>query len=493
MLTAAHLKYANYDYSLSTFLTEANIPGTKTLTWVEWLRLLGVASSSSLALALSQRKLVDQRSPLEMFLEGVVKSCGRSNEDAGCQTEGITLEEKLRHLDREFSHRPPPKSELPAYPTDIQELIKLEVDRFKELQLGELKRVEKDKLQREFNSKLSDYETEYRRRLDALHAREIESTTSLDKMKAEVEASLYKERQQLLHELEALRSRATQIEREKAVATKQVALEQEKFSILTARLEERDTLIREKEEDLKCRVEQNTARIRARCKEELRDREGKLHAKESQIEEEREEVLRVRADNEALRTQLNTLQKEHADCMDRLVQAETRLEESSTRLVHYEAKVSCWSDYETIKNQVYTLENERKQVLDSMERERGTARRTEDSLKDLIASLRDQLSRPSKGEVEALNDLSKLRSQSERQVEELSSKFIVPTSLSIMQVRRLEGELEREQQARLRAQKELRDQFLECRAHHNNNAGGGGGTAASSVPLPDFLNKVSDY
>ena len=83
--------------------------------------------------------------------------------------------------------------------------------------------------------------------------------------------------------MEALRSRATQIEREKSVATKQVALEQEKFSILTARLEERDALIREKEEDLKCRVEQNTARIRSRCKEELRDREGKLHAKESQV------------------------------------------------------------------------------------------------------------------------------------------------------------------------------------------------------------------
>ena len=59
-----------------------------------------------------------------------------------------------------------------------------------------------------------------------------------------------------------------------------------------------------------------------------------------------------------------------------------------------------------------------------MERERGIARRTEDSLKDLIASLRDQLSRPSKGEVEALNDLSKLRTQSERQAEELSSKVV---------------------------------------------------------------------
>ena len=83
MLTAAHLKYAQYDYSLSTFLTEANLLSTTSLTWAEWLRLLGVSSTSSLAVALSQRKIVDQTSPLEMFLDGVVKSCGRSNEHAG--------------------------------------------------------------------------------------------------------------------------------------------------------------------------------------------------------------------------------------------------------------------------------------------------------------------------------------------------------------------------------------------------------------------------
>ena len=54
------------------------------------------------------------------------------------------------------------------------------------------------------------------------------------------------------------------------------------------------------------------------------------------------------------------------------------------------------------------------------------------------------------------------------------------------QINKIQSELEREQKSRLSAQSELRDQFLECRAHH----------AVSSQPkptpteIPDFLKKV---
>lgn len=51
----------------------------------------------------------------------------------------------------------------------------------------------------------------------------------------------------------------------------------------------------------------------------------------------------------------------------------------------------------------------------------------------------------------------------------------------------VQGELEREQKGRLSAQTELRDQFLECRAHHTTTQAK---PALPSNEMPDFLKKV---
>ena len=61
--------------------------------------------------------------------------------------------------------------------------------------------------------------------------------------KTETEASLFKDRQLLLSELEGLRSRSQQMEREQEVAKKQLELEREKIAVLSARLEERNSSI----------------------------------------------------------------------------------------------------------------------------------------------------------------------------------------------------------------------------------------------------------
>ena len=57
---------------------------------------------------------------------------------------------------------------------------------------------------------------------------------------------LFKERQALLSELGSLRSRSGQLEREHSLTKGQLALEQEKLQILTARLEEREHALAEK-------------------------------------------------------------------------------------------------------------------------------------------------------------------------------------------------------------------------------------------------------
>ena len=64
--------------------------------------------------------------------------------------------------------------------------------------------------------------------------------------KADTEAGLFKERQMLLSELETLRSRSSQQEREHALTKNQVSLDQEKLAILQARLEERENNLKEK-------------------------------------------------------------------------------------------------------------------------------------------------------------------------------------------------------------------------------------------------------
>ena len=56
------------------------------------------------------------------------------------------------------------------------------MERFKELELERYKLLERDRVNKDFNKKLSDYETEYRQRLDGLHKREVEGTRALDKL-----------------------------------------------------------------------------------------------------------------------------------------------------------------------------------------------------------------------------------------------------------------------------------------------------------------------
>ena len=64
----------------------------------------------------------------------------------------------------------------------IQKSLFLQVERFKELELERYKLLERDRVNKDFNKKLSDYETEYRQRLDGLHRREVESTRAIDKL-----------------------------------------------------------------------------------------------------------------------------------------------------------------------------------------------------------------------------------------------------------------------------------------------------------------------
>ena len=65
---------------------------------------------------------------------------------------------------------------------NVEEIVKLEIERFKELELERYRIVEKDKLCKEYNRKLNLLEDEFRQRLDNLHARELESMKSHDKM-----------------------------------------------------------------------------------------------------------------------------------------------------------------------------------------------------------------------------------------------------------------------------------------------------------------------
>ena len=58
----------------------------------------------------------------------------------------------------------------------------MQVERFKELELERYKLLERDRVNKDFNKKLSDYETEYRQRLDGLHRREVESARAIDKL-----------------------------------------------------------------------------------------------------------------------------------------------------------------------------------------------------------------------------------------------------------------------------------------------------------------------
>ncbi|XP_063694288.1 centriole and centriolar satellite protein OFD1-like [Bolinopsis microptera] len=481
MITAAHLKHSHYDYSLSTFLSEANI-SDKGLNYEEWLRLLNVSDDSSLARALTASNKATT-SPLLSFLEAVVKSCGQGVESAAIQTEAVTLQDKLNMLDEKYADLPADHflseqdkqlQKINMENKQIQDIVKLEVERFKELELERYKLLERDRVNKDFNKKLSDYETEYRQRLDGLHKREVESTRALDKLKADTEAGLFKERQLLLSELETLRSRSSQLEREHALTKNQVCLDQEKLGILQARLEERGTNLKEKEEDFRNKLQEHKEKARLQCKGELREREEKIAAKESQLQEEQEDHMRTRTGLDTHVEEVKKLRTDNANIQDNIVLLEAQLDTARSQALHYEAKLTVTADYEQIKNSLISMEAERKQLLESFDKERRLSQQSETQLQEIIYSLREQLSRPSQTESDAVNELTKLKHRHYNQVNELKN-----------QVNKIQSELEREQKSRLSAQTELRDQFLECRAHHAVSSQ----PKPTSTEMPDFLKK----
>ena len=65
--------------------------------------------------------------------------------------------------------------------------MRVQVERFKELELERFKLLERDRVNKDFNTKLADYEAGYRQRMEGLHQRESESARIIDKMVSDMD------------------------------------------------------------------------------------------------------------------------------------------------------------------------------------------------------------------------------------------------------------------------------------------------------------------
>lgn len=101
---------------------------------------------------------------------------------------------------------------------------------------------------------------------------------------------------------------------------------------------------------------------------------------------------------------------------------ESQLETARSQALHYEAKLSVTADYQTIKDKLGSLERERQQLVENVEKERYISRQNEAQLQQIIESLRGQLSRPSKTECDAMTELTKLKQKHFNEVQDLKSK-----------------------------------------------------------------------
>ncbi|KAM7066044.1 centriole and centriolar satellite protein OFD1 isoform 3-T3 [Acridotheres tristis] len=389
-LVADHLERCGYEYSLSVFFPESGLEKKKLWTVQDLLQLMRISPKSSLYKSLTSGTRKENK---EHHLN-------RETHNTETQTTSVpsyreSLAEKLQLIDEQFADSYPQhqkyeslKVKLNEYRKEIEKQLQEEMhqklEHFKEVEIAKIKMEEKVQTQKEISELRHELEKMHQAKSEALISREKNAIERLQKQQ-EIEAKeVYAQRQSLLKDIEAIRTREAELKQRMEAFEITQKVQEEKNKAIEDALRRREVAVKNIEETYDQKLKTELLKYQLELKEEYIARTNKVTEDEKKNKEKamllQEEAVAVNSKKEELKQAVSRTKELELDLES--VKAQVLLVNKQNQLLTEKLKEV--SDYPLLKEEKLEL-----QVQNKLLRQQLDETRSENQ------HLRDKLSQPS--------------------------------------------------------------------------------------------------
>ncbi|XP_051650880.1 centriole and centriolar satellite protein OFD1 isoform X1 [Manacus candei] len=400
-LVADHLQRCGYEYSLSVFFPESGLEKKKLWTMQDLLHLMRISPKSSLYKSLTSGTQKENKGFLMQILIGLTEHhLNKETHNTETQTTSVppyreSLAEKLQLIDEQFADSYPQHQKyeslevkLHEYRKEIEKQLQAEMhqklEHFKEVEIAKIKMEEKVQTQKEISELRHELEKTHQAKSEALISREKNAIERLQKQQ-EIEAKeVYAQRQSLLKDIEAVRTREAELKERMEAFELTQKLQEEKNKAIDDALRRREVAVKNIEETYDQRLKTELLKYQLELKEEYITRTNKVTEDEKKNKEKamllHEEAIAVNSKKEELKQAVSRTKELELDLES--VKAQVLLANKQNQLLT--EKLKELSDYPLLKEEKLEL-----QVQNKLLRQQLDEARSENQ------HLRDKLSQPS--------------------------------------------------------------------------------------------------
>ncbi|NWW33896.1 OFD1 protein, partial [Panurus biarmicus] len=400
-LVAEHLERCGYEYSLSVFFPESGLEKKKLWTVQDLLQLMRINPKSTLYKSLTSGTRKENKGFLMQILIGLTEHhLNRETHNTETQTTSVppyreSLAEKLQLIDEQFADSYPQHQkykslevELNEYRKEIEKQLQEEMhqklEHFKEVEIAKIKMEEKVQTQKEISELRHELEKTHQAKSEALISREKNAIERLQKQQ-EIEAKeVYTQRQSLLKDIEAIRTREAELKQRMEAFEITQKIQEEKNKAIEDALRRREVAVKNIEETYDQKLKTELLKYQLELKEEYIARTNKVTEDEKKNKEKamllQEEAIAVNSKKEELKQAVSRTKELELDLES--VKAQVLLVNKQNQLLTEKLKEV--SDYPFLKEEKLEL-----QVQNKLLRQQLDETRSENQ------HLRDKLSQPS--------------------------------------------------------------------------------------------------
>ncbi|NWR31540.1 OFD1 protein, partial [Tachuris rubrigastra] len=400
-LVADHLQRCGYEYSLSVFFPESGLEKKKLWTMQDLLHLMRISPKSSLYESLiSGIQKEDKGFLMRILIELTEHHLNKETHNTETQTTSVppyreSLAEKLQLIDEQFADSYPQHQKyeslevkLHEYRKEIEKQLQAEMqqklEHFKEVEIAKIKMEEKVQTEKEISELRHELEKTHQAKSEALISREKNAIERLQKQQ-EIEAKeVYAQRQSLLKDIEAVRTREAELKERMEAFELTQKLQEEKNKAIDDALRRREVAVKNIEETYDQRLKTELLKYQLELKEEYIARNNKVTEDEKKNKEKamllHEEAIAVNSKKEELKQAVSRTKELEMDLES--VKAQVLLSNKQNQLLT--EKLKELSDYPLLKEEKLEL-----QVQNKLLRQQLDEARSENQ------HLRDKLSQPS--------------------------------------------------------------------------------------------------
>ncbi|XP_027747555.1 oral-facial-digital syndrome 1 protein isoform X1 [Empidonax traillii] len=400
-LVADHLERCGYEYSLSVFFPESGLEKKKLWTMQDLLHLMRISPKSSFYKSLTSGIQKENKGFLMQILIGLTEHhLNKETHNTETQTTSVppyreSLAEKLQLIDEQFADSYPQHQKyeslevkLHEYRKEIEKQLQAEMHQklkhFKEVEIAKIKMEEKVQTEKEISELRHELEKTHQAKSEALISREKNAIERLQKQQ-EIEAKeVYAQRQSLLKDIEAVRTREAELKERMEAFELTQKLQEEKNKAIDDALRRREVAVKNIEETYDQRLKTELLKYELELKEEYIARTNKVTEDEKKNKEKamllHEEAIAVSSKKEELKQAVSRAKELELDLES--VKAQALLANKQNQLLT--EKLKELSDYPLLKEEKLEL-----QVQNKLLRQQLDEARSENQ------HLRDKLSQPS--------------------------------------------------------------------------------------------------